>query len=343
MVERRTASAGDVKSSSKIVIKSGSSWRLVINSALKQINDSPFEELSRSAMDSHCHLDFILQKLPVVKRDKIETWQDFKKAIFKDKEDIQIGALITNFCDPRIWHIQSDVQPTLMEQLQYSSEVFYTIGCHPHWSDLFQESSFLQMQRLIEMDRLGKCVAIGECGLDFSHKNSIDVSTQKKVFKQQINLALSLKKPLVLHIRDAQAEAIEVLNELKVPSDYPVHRHCFTENWTSCSTWLKRFPNSAIGFTNLVTSGEQYLDNVLRKLTLDNIVLETDAPYFFPKGMYQKTAIPEQLKTTREKGMSHPWEVINVAAYIAAIKNLPLKSVLDANARNIERIYGIKR
>ena len=67
------------------------------------------------------------------------------------------------------------VQPSLMEQIQYESEVFYTIGCHPHWSDRFGESGIEVMENIVKMDRFGKCVAIGECGLDRSKNNKVRV------------------------------------------------------------------------------------------------------------------------------------------------------------------------
>ena len=69
-------------------------------------------------------------------------------------------------------------------------------------------------------------IAIGECGLDRSGKNSTKMADQRKAFLLQIALAKKLRKPLVLHIRDAEEEAIGLLEESELPKDWPIHRYC---------------------------------------------------------------------------------------------------------------------
>ena len=101
---------------------------------------------------------------------------------------------------------------------------YYTIGCHPHFSaDLLSPRHFKQFKKLVE--KAGKnCVAIGECGLDTSRKNGIEMSEQIQVFKKQVSFAMRIKKPLVLHIRGAEKEALLALEEVSLPADWPIHR-----------------------------------------------------------------------------------------------------------------------
>ena len=87
-------------------------------------------------------------------------------------------------------------------------------------------------------------VAIGECGLDYSIKNTVDKETQKKVFYNQLKLGLKYNLPLVLHIRDAEEDGYQVLEAAGVPADYQIHRHCFTGGWPAACTWMDKFPAS---------------------------------------------------------------------------------------------------
>ena len=106
------------------------------------------------------------------------------------------------------------------------SRVFLAIGCHPRFADRLGS---LQLKRLelLATGRRGGLVAIGECGLDLSHNNEVSLNVQKKAFSAQVSLALRLKLPLVLHIRRAEKEGRQLLQELGVPASWPMQRHCF--------------------------------------------------------------------------------------------------------------------
>ena len=102
--------------------------------------------------------------------------------------------------------------------------VHYTIGCHPHFArELLVPRNYRMLEQLLE--KAGpNCVAVGECGLDTSGKNTTRMADQVEVFKMQVKLAIRMRKPLVLHIRDAEEEAIRALEEVKLPADWPIHR-----------------------------------------------------------------------------------------------------------------------
>ena len=257
------------------------------------------------------------------------------------------SGFITNFVCPKLWE---KIDSPIIKSMLACSGVYYTIGCHPHFAHEMIGCQKLVMKRLID-SKIRHCIAIGECGLDTSKKNNCRMFDQIEVFKFQIRLALDYKKPLVLHIRGAEREALHVLQML--PHDWPIHRyflnrsiislqittcfrHCWNDNWEVCQQWIDRFPNSVIGFTNLITyPNNWHLKNVVEKIPLTRIVIETDAPYFSPCG-----GGPDGMLGHNERQFTLPIHAANIAGQIAAIKKCKIKTVLTASQENVKRIYG---
>ena len=146
---------------------------------------------------------------------------------------------------------------------------------------------------------------------------------------------MQFKLPLVLHIRDAEADGYEVLEAAGVPVDWPIHRHCFTGGWEEASLWLDKYPypGSKIGVTGVVTNREKLkILEMVRKIPLDRLLLETDAPYFLPARIDKK-------KYPRDCAL--PGHLIHVAAQVAAIKEVKLRTVLEQNLLNVHDIYKV--
>ena len=110
-----------------------------------------------------------------------------------------------------------------------------------------------RLEKLLVKGRARGCVAVGECGLDRSGNNKVDMATQVMAFKMQVMLAMKLQLPLVLHIREAEEEGRQVLRDCGLPRDWPVHRHCWNDSWKRCQEWLEEFPGSVVGLTGLIT------------------------------------------------------------------------------------------
>ena len=114
----------------------------------------------------------------------------------------------------------------------------------------------------------------------------------------------------------------------KVPENWPMHRHCFCGDAAAARAWLARWPASKIGVTGLVTwspAARALLDAV----PLDRLLLETDAPYFLPKGV------------EGQADCSQPGHVLYVARKVAAFKGVELEVVLQQNLRNVEEVYQV--
>ena len=114
-------------------------------------------------------------------------------------------------------------------------------------------------------------------------------------------------------------------------------RHCWNDTWENCKAWLTKYTNSVVGLTPLITfSSARDMVEVIEMLPLDKLVLETDAPYFLPRG-----GGPDSLLGHTNRAFSLPVHVANVAAQVAVVKDCRVEEVLAASRKNIKRIYGV--
>ncbi len=178
-------------------------------------------------------------------------------------------------------------------------------------------------------------VAIGETGLDYHHaRREQHRFRQKMWFLYQLKLAHMKKLPVILHIRDADADAIRILNRHK----HSLHGgvcHCFSgsEEHARCYTDLGLM--LGIGGSLLTDSPKkQALEQAVVSTPIENIVLETDGPYVKPEcpGLQKK-----QLRKARNTSLMIP----AVARRIAELKHLPVEEVLQATSENAIRLFGL--
>ena len=284
----------------------------------------------QSVFDTHCHLEFI-------RRRNRDVW-NLSDCMEMDGEDLgdKFRGCIVNFCQPSEWsrgQNHDQLSPLLLEAAE-DIRIGLTIGCHPHFADQMTNGRWSQLSRLVsspspEFPTL-KLVAVGECGLDYSRKNTVPREVQKKVFYKQLRLAMEFNLPLVLHIRDAEEDGLEVLDEVGVPANYPIHRHCFGGDLKAAKYWISKFPGSKIGVTGLITYPHAVdAVKVVEQISLEKLLLETDAPYFVPRAVQNK------------HNCSFPGHVIHVAEEVAKIKKIKLKAVLDQNLINAKEIYKL--
>eukprot|EP00455_Lapot_gusevi_P040020 TRINITY_DN4508_c0_g1_i1.p1 TRINITY_DN4508_c0_g1~~TRINITY_DN4508_c0_g1_i1.p1 ORF type:complete len:309 (+),score=56.54 TRINITY_DN4508_c0_g1_i1:108-1034(+) len=201
--------------------------------------------------------------------------------------------------------------------------VYGSFGVHPHqarcWSNSIEEALLRAMQH-------PKTVAFGEMGLDFYYLNSTK-EEQIRCFRRQAQLAVQLNKPIVIHSRDAEEETKEVLTEL-VPTDHPIHIHCFTGSVEFAQWAINRYAELCIGFTGCITfPGAKALREVVASVPLERIVCETDGPYMAPAPWRGQ--------------VSHPGHIPIVAKQIAEVKGVPVSEVLWQTARNTCRVYRL--
>ncbi|XP_049500545.1 putative deoxyribonuclease TATDN2 [Panthera uncia] len=266
-------------------------------------------------IDTHCHLDLLFSKMSFQGSFKkfTETYsQSFPK---------EFQGCISDFCDPRT------LKDGMWEDLLKEDLVWGAFGCHPHFARYYNET---QERNILQALRHPRAVALGEVGLDYSYKCTTPVQQQQKVFERQLQLAVSLNKPLVIHCREADQDLLAIMKRY-VPPDYKIHRHCFTGSYLLVEPLLKYFPNMSVGFTAVLTYSSAWeTRDALTHIPLDRIVVETDAPYFLPRG------VPKSLCQ-----YAHPGLALYTVREIARIKGQPLTQILAALRENTNYIYNI--
>ncbi|GFT00073.1 putative deoxyribonuclease TATDN2 [Nephila pilipes] len=266
-------------------------------------------------IDSHCHLDFLFNRMKFV-----GTYADYRikhKATFPNN----YRGCIAVFCKPSTF---SKV-PIWQKHLDQEN-VWGAFGCHPHhataYNDCIEESLKIALT-------YPKVRALGEIGLDYSSRNKCPKEIQHRVLRRQLKIAFETRFRVVIHCRDANKDCIDILREL-LPKDYVFHLHCFTDSWYWAQKWLKTFPNVFIGITNLVTYNSAKLTHeVAKKIPLNHLLLETDAPYFVPR------------KISKRIRWSHPGMAIHVAAQIASLRNITVEEVLYWTHKNTIIMYEL--
>jgi len=209
-----------------------------------------------------------------------------------------------------------------VEISQKYDDVYFAIGVHPYDADNFESLDF---EKYIEHD---KCIAIGECGLDYFRLEGSDEDKlkekelQKKVFISQINLAKKYKKPLIIHIRDASNDSKEILLDYEA-SEVGGVLHCFNADEQLLSLADEGF---YFGIGGVLTfKNAKKLVNVLPKIPIEKLLIETDAPYLTP--------------TPHRGERNEPLYTTFVAQKISEILDIPLEDVEKITTTNSERLF----
>ncbi len=204
------------------------------------------------------------------------------------------------------------------------SEVYFSVGIHPYHIDEFKEET---LESFITHP---KCVAIGECGLDYyrlpedEEEKKVNINLQKEVFIAQINLAKKYKKPLIIHIRDASNDSKAILLEQNAGEVGGV-LHCFNADEQLLALAKENF---YFGIGGVVTfKNAKKLVNILPKIPLDKLVLETDAPYLTPEPFRGKRNEPLYTKY--------------IASKVGEILDMSSDDVEELTTTNAKKLFGI--
>lgn len=244
-------------------------------------------------IDAHAHLNF----------------SDFDKdreTVFARAGEAGIGVI----------NVGTDRQSSewAVDLAQGRENVWATIGLHP--TD-HTEGFDIEFYKKLAQNK--KVVAIGECGLDYFRTDASPAAEQKKVFRQQINLANELNLPLMLHVRQAYRDAYEILkSEARVKGDV----HFFAGTWAEAKLFLDL--GFTLSFTGVITFARDY-DEVIKNTPLELMLVETDCPFVAP--------VPCRGKR------NEPSYVGEVVKKIAEIKGLSFEAVEQATLANTCRIF----
>lgn len=199
--------------------------------------------------------------------------------------------------------------------------IYGMLGVHPSEVNDWDDSLIKKISDLVSKNK--KIVAIGEIGLDYYWDKSFN-NLQKDVFIKQIKLANSLNLPIDIHDRDAHKDTYDILKEHNKTSK--VVMHCFSGSKEFAKECIKEGYYLGIGGV-LTFKNAKKLKEIVEEISLENIILETDAPYLTP--------VPYRGKENQ------PAYVKYVAEEIAKIKNISIEEVIQKTTENAERIFKI--
>src|SRR3989338_4561714 len=282
----------------------------------------------------------------------IDTHTHINFNAFKDDGD----AVVSRALDAGTWIVnvgsQIDTSRRAIEYAQRHKEgVFAIVGLHPvHlFSQHIDEEEFEFESRQEEfayetykkLAQHPKVVGIGECGLEYFRlpegREEEIKKIQRDVFIQQIELAIELKKPLMIHSRDAYQDIYDILKsyKLQATSYCGIVIHSFIGSWEEAQKFLEL--GGFIGFNGIITykprkekiagGSDPGLLDAVKQIPLERIVLETDAPYLSPEPNRGKRNEPSYVKFVAEK--------------IAQLKNIAAEEVSRQTTQNARALFGI--
>lgn len=207
-------------------------------------------------------------------------------------------------------------------------EMFAAVGIHPHAAlDLDIES----YQQLLTLASHKKVVAIGEIGLDYyylkrssQYSNCPSRERQILAFEQMLDLAMELKLPVIIHSREADADILAILKSYAGVLSGVVHSFSGSSDYAEQILDL----GFAISFTGVITfKNAEDLRQVVKKIPLGSLMVETDCPYLTPEPYRGKVNEPALVRLVAEE--------------IARIKDINLSEVERATTKKAEKLFGI--
>jgi TatD DNase family protein len=252
-------------------------------------------------VDSHCHLDLL---------DLSPFDDDLQNCLLAAEKNgvahvLCAGTSLKHF--ERIHRIAKQ-----------HANVSCSVGVHPH----NDEREVVDVDQLAELAASPEVVAIGETGLDY-HYTHDSKDNQQVSFRRQIQAARRVNKPLIVHSRDAIEDTLGILKNEQAMAVGGV-MHCFTYDWACAKRVLDL--GFSISISGIVTFKKaMQVHEVAKKIPLESLLIETDAPFLAP--------IPFRGK------QNQPSYVLHVAEYIAQLRGISLEALAEATTANFYHLF----
>ncbi len=267
-------------------------------------------------VDTHCHINMIVKKAFDVRLNQ-ENFQQANNIITEAgncgvKKIINIG---TSFIESL----------NSIELANLFANVFASIGIHPNDCTKDWHKELKELEKYLE--QVGhKIVAIGETGLDY-HYPEYSKNLQIDAFKAQIELALEHNLALSIHTRDAGDDVLKHLEQFKDTKLRGVI-HCFSEDLGFAQDAINMGFVLGIGGT-ITYPKNNILRDVVKSVGVENIVLETDAPFLPPQNIRGQ--------------VNHPKEIVTIANFVGELLGLDLQTISTVTTNNCYKIFGLKQ
>ena len=252
-------------------------------------------------IDSHCHLDH---------ESLLENLDD----VIKRSKDVGINKLLTICTTLESFDI-------IKKLVNTDQMIFGTFGIHPHET----ETNIVNKEIIVKkINENIKMIGIGETGLDFFYNHS-NKEAQINSFKEHIEASIILKKPIIIHSRNAENETYEILNSYN-KDELKILMHCFTGSFEFSKKLLSLGAFfSASGIITFKNSVE--LQNTFKTIPLDKLLIETDSPFLAPIPMRGKKNEPSFIKYTAEK--------------LSLIRNKTVEQIIDLTTKNFNELFNV--
>ena len=198
---------------------------------------------------------------------------------------------------------------------KYDKYLLPAVGIHPE--NVEEINKVKEIENIIKKE---KVFAIGEIGLDY-YWNKDNKEKQKELLNLQLDLAEKYKLPVIIHNRDAIQDCFDELKKRKLKGVI----HCFTGSYEMAKEFIKL--GYKLGIGGVLTFKNSKLHELIEKISINDILLETDSPYLSPEPFRGKTNIPSN--------------VLYVAKRIAEIKEISLEEVIDQTTKNAIELFDI--
>ena len=254
--------------------------------------------------DTHAHLD-------------AHQFNDDRKELLKRIED---EGMISYVVNPGVDLESSRDAIKLAHEYPW---IYAAVGYYPQETKYMDEDMLVLIENLAKKD---KVVAIGEIGLDY-YWDRTPHDVQQYWFRRQLQLAIKLGLPVIIHDREAHGDIVQILYEEKVFENIKVLMHCYSGSATMAKELLKR--GCYFSIAGPVTYGNnRKAKAVVEAIPLDHMVIETDSPYLTPVPFRGKRNDPSLVEHTARK--------------IAELKGVTFEEVAEATCNTAKHIFGIK-
>lgn len=253
-------------------------------------------DFGEKVIDSHCHLDF-------------KHFDKDRDAVINRAREAGVLMMINSGVDLA-------TNKKSLELAKKNDFIRATLGLSPNSVEGLSSSNLQPMLDFIK-ENASHAVGIGEAGLDYYRcKDEVERKRQVQIFQNVIDLTSSLDLPLVIHSRDAEQEALNMVKDLD-----KVVFHCYSGSLNTMKEAVDRGFYISLA-TVLCRSGQHQV--LARNVSLDHLLVETDSPFLAPK-----------------RGRNEPLNVLDSIRLIAKIKGLPPSEIACATTRNTKKIYAI--
>jgi len=228
-------------------------------------------------IDSHCHLD----------RLDLKPYQNDFACFMQQVKNQHIEHLLCIAIDLESY-------PAMLDLVKDYAQISVTVGVHPN----VHEGQEPIVNELIALGANDKVIAIGETGLDY-FRSSGDLTWQHEHFRRHIEAAKVLKKPLIIHTREAKEDTLRILKEENAQEVGGII-HCFTEDWEFAEQALDL--GFYISFSGIVTfNSAKSIQEVAKKVPAERFLIETDSPYLAPVPHRGRPNYPTYIRFVAEK------------------------------------------